>query len=130
MVSFARYVEYMRKDKTWGDGTIISAAALLYNCPIVLLSITAAVLSEFSPTTSMHSTVQKQSMYLGFMPIVGQGNGGLNIADNQLKLDHYVSLVRIASTASTQSSPACASLECDLECESTVTRCGEKLVYF
>lgn len=104
LVSFDEYITYMRQERSWGDGMIISAASQLYNRCISVACPTGVIIK--SDNINIEADQRHPHMYLGLMVFGDRSKVGLlNNTVTKVNLDHYVSLI---PTALTSDSAVCA----------------------
>jgi hypothetical protein len=90
LVSVNEYLEYMRHERIWGDGIMLSAATLLFRRDVTVLSgTTNQTIHEYKcdhppdPHYQNKSVCEIPKIFLRLVSYGAQNNG---------KLDHYVSL--------------------------------------
>jgi hypothetical protein len=91
MITYGEYLDYMAKDKAWGDGVMLSAAAHYYGRRIIVISAGNTVHNSIDVVRKDPSHVTKCPIYLGW---VSSGGG---VGDSTEK-DHYVSLVAMTDS--------------------------------
>jgi hypothetical protein len=61
------YLEKMRQPKEWGDGIMVSAAVLLYNTPITVLTVDGEMQVDINQQHTVNADCNRKTLQLGLI---------------------------------------------------------------